>query len=304
MQHEFARASLRGIARNASVAYAGVLGFARNGLAVVGLVSIGFVFAVLVRTEAGSSYARFSPRSLAVAADSTLRVPLNMLVGVLSAPAEKVTDLLGLNQPDALLDPQSIDVARNLNGPRPRDGAPVLSERKVQDNMGRYLMRKYRISADAVSLLVEAAYETGKQVALDPALLLAVMAVESGFNPFAESVMGAQGLMQVMSRVHGDKLEDFGGMRAALNPVANMRVGAMILKDCIRRGGSIADGLRLYSGAGMGGDGGYGAKVLQEQERIQAAAGLPVRSASAATTPPRAAPPTAVSVAARLEDAT
>ena len=256
------------------------LDFTRNSLALVGLCSIAFVFTVVSRAQTVAPDEPLAPRSLVAAADQTLRWPVQFLAGVLSVPAETFTALLGLNQPEPVAEPEQLAVAHNVNGPKPRVAeAPV--EKKAQDGIGKYLVRRYRISQDAVSLLVSAAYETGRQFAIEPSLLLAVMAVESGFNPFAESVMGAQGLMQVMSRIHSDKLEDFGGAKAALNPVANMKVGALILKDCIRRGGSIADGLRLYSGAGMGDDGGYGSRVLQEQERIMAAAGGKALPASA-----------------------
>jgi hypothetical protein len=75
--------------------------------------------------------------------------------------------------------------------------------------------------------------------------------------------------MQVMSKVHQDKLEYFGGPEAALHPLANIKVGALILKECIARGGSLAGGLRLYVGSTSAGDGGYGAKVLAERDRLR-----------------------------------
>ncbi|SUA80914.1 Membrane-bound lytic murein transglycosylase C [Pandoraea pnomenusa] len=135
-----------------------------------------------------------------------------------------------------------------------------------------YLARRYRVAGDVTGNLVRAAYSTGKEVGLDPLLLLAVMAIESGFNPYAESTVGAQGLMQVMSKVHQDKLEYFGGPEAALHPLANIKVGALILKECIARGGSLAGGLRLYVGSTSAGDGGYGAKVLAERDRLRGVA--------------------------------
>jgi len=156
------------------------------------------------------------------------------------------------------------------------DTGPTLT--KEEREVSRYISRKYRVNNDAISLVVDAAYATGKDLHIDPILLLAVTAIESGFNPFAESTAGASGLMQLMSKVHRDKLADFGGANIALNPVANLRVGAVVLKDCIRRGGSVADGLRLYVGAGSGDDNGYGARVLQERERILQAVRGPVRA--------------------------
>jgi hypothetical protein len=88
-------------------------------------------------------------------------------------------------------------------------------------------------------------------------------------NPYAESQAGAQGLMQVMTSVHKEKFERFGGEQSALHPVANIFVGAQILADVVRRGGSMEQGLKLYVGAGnMENDGGYGARVLGERTRI------------------------------------
>lgn len=137
-----------------------------------------------------------------------------------------------------------------------------------------YIARKFRVAHDATLQLVKAAYVTGKEVGVDPMLLLAVMAIESSFNPYAESGMGAQGLMQVMTRVHQDKYEAVGGVKAALNPYANIKIGALVLKDCIARAGSLEGGLKYYVGATTATDGGYGAKVLAERARLRQAAGI------------------------------
>jgi soluble lytic murein transglycosylase-like protein len=141
---------------------------------------------------------------------------------------------------------------------------------KEEQRVSSWLARRYRIANSASKMLVEAAYTSSHEVRIDPLLILAVMAIESRLNPFAESAVGAQGLMQVMAKVHHDKFQDHGGVKAALNPVANIKVGALILKDYVRRGGSVEAGLKLYVGAGnMEGDGGYGNKVLAEYQRLQ-----------------------------------
>eukprot|EP01031_Cornospumella_fuschlensis_P004096 gene4096-5118_t len=119
-------------------------------------------------------------------------------------------------------------------------------------------------------MLVSAAYLTARDIKLDPLLILAVMAIESGLNPFAESPMGAQGLMQVMSKIHHEKFQDMGGVQAALNPVANIRVGSLILKDYVTRGGSVEAGLKTYVGAAaFETDDGYGSRVLAEYKRLK-----------------------------------
>jgi hypothetical protein len=149
-----------------------------------------------------------------------------------------------------------------------RDDRVLVSDRE-QKLVANFIARRYHVAQEPVSELVKAAFDTGREVGLDPLLLLSVMAIESGFNPYAESGVGAQGLMQVMSKVHSDKFQYFGGSHAALEPLANIKVGALVLKDCIARGGSVAGGLRFYVGSTAQDDGGYGAKVLAERSRLR-----------------------------------
>jgi len=138
-----------------------------------------------------------------------------------------------------------------------------------QQRVTAWISKRYRVATDATNMLVSAAYVTAKEIKLDPLLILAVVAIESRFNPFAESPVGAQGLMQVMSKVHHDKFQKLGGVKAALNPVANIKVGSLILKDYVKRGGSVEAGLKLYVGAADSDDSGYGAKVLAEYRRLK-----------------------------------
>ncbi|WP_288011405.1 lytic transglycosylase domain-containing protein [Diaphorobacter sp.] len=141
---------------------------------------------------------------------------------------------------------------------------------REQAAVAYWLSKKYRVAPEPLAALVTEAYEIGARTKLDPTLILAVMAVESSFNPFAQSPVGAQGLMQVMTRVHTDKYEGFGGHLAAFDPVANLRVGVKVLQECIARAGSLEGGLRYYVGAAnLPDDGGYAAKVLAEHFRLR-----------------------------------
>lgn len=153
----------------------------------------------------------------------------------------------------------------------------------AQEHVTRYLSRRYRVAENAVRQIVGQAFSTGRSLGLDPLLILAVTAVESSLNPFAQSSVGAQGLMQIMTRVHSDRLAAHGGDHAALDPIANLKVGSEILRDLIRRGGSVERGLQLYVGAGnLPDDGGYATRVLGEMSRIKLAATGGVREALSA----------------------
>lgn len=143
-----------------------------------------------------------------------------------------------------------------------------------QSAVAYWISKKYRVAAEPIAAIVAEAYELGAQQKIDPTLLLAVMAVESSFNPFAQSSVGAQGLMQVMTRVHTAKYENFGGNHAAFDPVSNLRVGASILKEYIQITGSVEGALKYYVGAAnLQTDGGYAAKVLAEHRRMRQVAG-------------------------------
>jgi hypothetical protein len=147
-----------------------------------------------------------------------------------------------------------------------------------QAAVAQWISRRYRVAPEPISRLVQEAWEMGRRAGVDPTLILAVMAVESSFNPFAQSSVGAQGLMQVLTRVHDDKYRGFGGVHAAFDPVTNLRVGVQILRDYIAHTGSVEGGLRYYVGAAnLESDGGYANRVLAEQSLLkQVASGKPV----------------------------
>jgi len=137
-----------------------------------------------------------------------------------------------------------------------------------------HLTKKFGLSPEDTAHYVAQAIAVGKEVNLDPTLILAVMAIESSFNPRAESRAGAQGLMQVRTHVHQEKFEPYGGPLAAFIPEANIRVGALILKACIAKAGSLEAGLKNYLGAPNAASGinTYTGKVFSEREELRSIA--------------------------------
>lgn len=144
---------------------------------------------------------------------------------------------------------------------------------RQQASLANWIARRYKVAPEPIAALVQEAWAMGTRAGLDPTLILAIMAVESSFNPFAQSPVGAQGLMQVLTRVHDDKYQAFGGNRAAFDPISNLRVGVQVLKECIARAGSLQEGLRFYVGAALiEGDGGYVGRVISEQTHMRSVA--------------------------------
>jgi len=90
--------------------------------------------------------------------------------------------------------------------------------------------------------------------------------------------------------VHDDKYESFGGKHAAFDPISNVRVGVLVLKECITRAGSLQEGLRYYVGAALlDGDGGYVGRVLAEQSLMRGVADGKAVPPNAVNTPATAA---------------
>jgi hypothetical protein len=151
---------------------------------------------------------------------------------------------------------------------------PVAFEQKTETDdriltLAEYVSKRYRVSMEATVDLVSTAYAAGEQTGLDPLLILAVMAVESHFNPIAESVAGAKGLMQVIPKYHMEKIIASGGEKAMLEPGTNILLGAKILGEYIARAGDLATGLQMYNGAPDDSSNQYAAKVINEKERLQ-----------------------------------
>lgn len=139
-----------------------------------------------------------------------------------------------------------------------------------QRRVARWIANRYRVSVSGVEKLVRMGFEVAGNQRLDPFLLLAVIAIESGFNPLAESPVGAVGLMQVMPKVHADKFRAHGGEKEALDPRVNMLVGAQILREYIDRFGSEMEALRAYVGA-IQQPTEYPSRVFSIRERMVAA---------------------------------
>jgi len=148
----------------------------------------------------------------------------------------------------------------------------LLTITPTQSAVAHWVGARYGVAPDAIAPLVAEADVLTRTYHLSPNLLIAVMAIESNFHPYIQSEAGAQGLMQVMPKIHSKRYEKFGGKTAFLDPMVSLRVGAEILRDCIKlKDGSEAEGLRFYFGGGPASDT-YIEKVRAEQQRLTAVA--------------------------------
>ena len=154
------------------------------------------------------------------------------------------------------------------------DRATAIDPQGLDTEQGKvvsWISKKYRVAPEPIGALVKEAYEQSPKYQIDPLLILSVMAIESNFHPYAQSEYGAQGLMQVVTRIHHAKYKEYGGNWAAFDPKTNLKVGILVLRDCIKLKGSLEGGLRFYVGGSDDNDGGYVQKVLTEYKRLQLA---------------------------------
>lgn len=180
-------------------------------------------------------------------------------------PAGSADDAAASNQPEL--------VSTAVAGAHKRSAIP---EDRRQRAMAEFMSRKYRVSFDVVQDLVKTAHVVGKQFGVDPALLVAMISVESGFNPISESVAGAKGLMQIIPKYHLEKLAKVGGEQAIFDPRANIAVGAMILKEyLISNSGDLFAALQTYAGGLADREAIYSHRVLNEKDRLDELAGTP-----------------------------
>ena len=158
--------------------------------------------------------------------------------------------------PTSKIDPQALDSKLMTS---------IQNQRAVAD----FFEKKYKLDRAKIEEYISNTVLIAKEVKIDPVLLLAVISVESNFNPLVKSHAGAEGLMQVMTNVHQDKYALYGGAADAVKPEVNIRVGAYILKYLIATTGSLRTGLKYYVGAANAEhDGGYTDKVIAERNRL------------------------------------
>lgn len=95
--------------------------------------------------------------------------------------------------------------------------------------------------------ILKAVHREATRAELDPELVLAVIQIESAFDPYAVSRVGAQGIMQVMPFWKNEigRPED-----NLIDMDTNLRYGCTILKHYIGRAkGNLPDALAYYNGS-------------------------------------------------------
>jgi len=212
-------------------------------------------------------FVEITRHSLALIGLAVVAVALTLLArpGLQAMASETLMGWLELRQVEqtALLEaPEPTAAARST-------ASPMQDLSSDQVAVTRWLSSKYKVSPEPLAALVTEAWALGERSQIAPTLILAVMAIESRFNPFASGTEGGLGLMQIEPEAHVSALSPFGGRLAAFDPLTNLRVGTRLLQDLIHDTSSLEDALRLYAVAsGQAKNDQYVDRVLAEQKLL------------------------------------
>jgi len=223
----------RAVSTMACDVHEGFVEITRHGLAVIGLAVVALTLTVLARPG---------------------------LQETASANLMSWLELRQVEQTALLESPEHTAASRST-------AAPMQNLSSDQLAVTRWLSNKYKVSPEPLAALVSEAWALGERSQIEPTLILAVMAIESRFNPFASGGLGGLGLMQIEPEVHISTLSPFGGRLAAFDPLTNLRVGTRLLQGLIQDANTLEDALRLYSVAsGQLHKDAYVDRVLAEQK--------------------------------------
>lgn len=147
-----------------------------------------------------------------------------------------------------------------------RSSAPpgLLQQRSAQvKRLTDYIQETFRLPRHKIVAIVSEVVYSADKNDLDPALILAVIAVESTFRERVVSHAGARGLMQVMPGAHPEKIRAIGGVDALFDPRKNIATGSRILLEYLNMSdGNLRRALLRYNGSLANPRSSYPGKVM------------------------------------------
>jgi soluble lytic murein transglycosylase-like protein len=123
----------------------------------------------------------------------------------------------------------------------------AVAEESGRDHISDYLTHKFGIARAKAEQISEAVQQAASKYSLPPALLLAIISIESRFRDKARGPHGATGLMQVVPAAHRGLLRH---VKDLTEPAANIEAGSAILHGYLQSAGGDLDlALKSYGGS-------------------------------------------------------
>jgi soluble lytic murein transglycosylase-like protein len=115
------------------------------------------------------------------------------------------------------------------------------------ERMSAYLTHKFGLAKEKAQAISDAVQSAASKYSLPPALLLAIISIESRFKEKAKGANGATGLMQVVPQAHRGLLRN---VKDLTEPTANIEAGSAILYGYMRSAnGDLNAALKNYGGS-------------------------------------------------------
>ncbi|MEX3932412.1 lytic transglycosylase domain-containing protein [Paraburkholderia phymatum] len=125
--------------------------------------------------------------------------------------------------------------------------AALADDQTSHDHMSAYLRQKFGVAKEKAEQISNAVRAASEKYALPPALILAIISIESRFKEKAKGGNGATGLMQVVPGAHKRMLKD---VKDLTDPETNIEVGSAILYGYMKSaGGDMNAALKSYGGS-------------------------------------------------------
>lgn len=122
--------------------------------------------------------------------------------------------------------------------------------RKI-DILVKHLSKEYKLNNPYTKEILYTLYNETEKAKIDPLLFLSLIEVESSFNQFAQSHVGAIGLSQVMPEYHQSKIQIIAKENLDLWSIrGNIKVGVKVLQEYISMSdGNVEEALQRYNGS-------------------------------------------------------
>ncbi|PRE15379.1 lytic transglycosylase domain-containing protein [Burkholderia multivorans] len=159
--------------------------------------------------------------------------------------------------------PAAADVAAASNALPASDPVAAADQpNEANRRITSYLTKKFGVAKEKAIKLADIVSATATKYSLPPALVYAIISIESRFQEKARGQHGATGLMQVVPAAHRGLLRN---VKDLTEPNANVEAGSAILSGYVKAaGGNVQAALKSYGGSNA-----YAAKVLQRVDSFR-----------------------------------
>lgn len=146
---------------------------------------------------------------------------------------------------------------------------------KEIERLTQHVVQNNRIPSPFAKEIIHTVYTECEKEKIDPILFLSLIEVESSFNQYAKSHVGAIGLSQVMPIYHKSKVDDIKKNNLDLWSIkGNIKVGVQVFSEYLKVSkGNTIEALQRYNGSLNDKTRKYSNKVMATSNKYKASRG-------------------------------